>query len=335
MCKKYAPHAEQFLCELFENFVREIKLLHRVHHENVVRVFNHYLYPESFTGYILMEFVDGKEIDEYIAEKPDEINEVFTQVVSGFTYLEAVGILHRDIRPKNIMVAGDGTAKIIDLGFGKEVRSSADFEKSISLNWWCEPPEEFADATYNFATEVYFVGKLFERLIEDNGIAHFKYREVLRRMCDRNPAARTASFSAVLQGARNDLFFEIEFEPHELSAYREFADAILPHYTRIENGAKYVTDTSKIQSQLGEVYKKFMLEEYVPNAALVLRCFVTGNYYYRQTGLEVDTVREFVQLLKSATEEKRRIVIANLHCRLDNVTRYDENRAPPSDDIPF
>src|SRR5687768_13144746 len=63
VCKKYQPYSERFRAELFENFKREIKLLHRLHHKNVVRVFNHYLYPDVFTGYILMEFVDGCEID--------------------------------------------------------------------------------------------------------------------------------------------------------------------------------------------------------------------------------------------------------------------------------
>ncbi|HEY9860083.1 MAG TPA: protein kinase, partial [Candidatus Obscuribacterales bacterium] len=67
VCKKYAPFSEDYREELFSNFVREIKLLHAIHHENIVRVFNYYLYPDSFTGYILMEFINGIEIDKYIS----------------------------------------------------------------------------------------------------------------------------------------------------------------------------------------------------------------------------------------------------------------------------
>ncbi|MBV9397187.1 MAG: hypothetical protein JO062_04370 [Bryobacterales bacterium] len=53
VCKKYKPYSESQHEALFSNFVREIKLLHQVHHNNVVRVFNYYLYPESHAGYIL------------------------------------------------------------------------------------------------------------------------------------------------------------------------------------------------------------------------------------------------------------------------------------------
>lgn len=66
VCKKYVPYSESHRQELFANFVREIKLLHKVHHQNVVRVFNYYLYPEQMTGFILMEFVDGTEVDEFL-----------------------------------------------------------------------------------------------------------------------------------------------------------------------------------------------------------------------------------------------------------------------------
>ena len=69
VCKKYVPFSESHRQELFKSFLREIKLLHEVHHNNVVRVFNYYVYPEQFTGYILMEFVDGLDIEDYLAKR--------------------------------------------------------------------------------------------------------------------------------------------------------------------------------------------------------------------------------------------------------------------------
>jgi serine/threonine protein kinase len=64
VCKKYAPQSEDDRQTLFANFVREIKLLHQVSHNNVVRVFNYYLYPNEFAGFILMEFVEGSDIED-------------------------------------------------------------------------------------------------------------------------------------------------------------------------------------------------------------------------------------------------------------------------------
>jgi eukaryotic-like serine/threonine-protein kinase len=147
VCKKYSPFYEADHKDLFENFVREIKLLHAIYHQNVVRVFNYHLYPEKFAGYILMEYILGEDIEVYSRNNPEKINEIFGQAVAGFAHLETNHILHRDIRPMNIMVRDDGVVKIIDLGFGKKVQEPFDFDKSISLNWWCEPPKEFADVT--------------------------------------------------------------------------------------------------------------------------------------------------------------------------------------------
>src|SRR5262249_8044334 len=150
VCKKYMPNDEGERQQRFVNFVQEVKLLHRVHHDNIVRVFNYYLYPDRTMGFILMEHVDGTSIDEYAAKFPEQVNELFLQAISGFSYLERHRILHRDIRPANVMVRADGVLKIIDFGFGKRVERAEDFQKSISLNWWCSVPPEFDDELYDF-----------------------------------------------------------------------------------------------------------------------------------------------------------------------------------------
>ena len=333
VCKKYCPFSETHRQELYSNFVREIKLLHQVHHANVVRVFNYYLYPNQFTGYILMEFVDGSDIEDYTKNAPEKINEVFLQVVNGFRYLEANNILHRDIRTLNLLVTNTNTVKIIDLGFGKRIEKSEDFNKSISLNWWCEPPDEFADSQYNFSTEVYFIGKLFERIIHEIGIDHFEYKSLLNRMCIRNPASRISSFFDVEKEINNNRFFEIDFNEEELQDYRNFADQLSTHITKIENGTKYKDDFNRIQNQLEDAYRSFMLEETAPDSALISRCFLNGSYYYNKAGFPVWVVREFLRLFKSVSQEKKRIIMANLHTRLDAIHRYSPS--PMDDDIPF
>lgn len=232
VCKKFTPYAEEDRAALFANFVREIKILHQVYHDNVVRVFNYYIYPEIFTGFILMEFVEGTDVEDYLAASPERINEVFLQTISGFRYLEAHGILHRDIRPANLLVRVDGTVKIIDFGFGKLVLESKDFDKSVSLNWWCEPPSEFTSHVYDFRTEVYFVGKLFERIIQENQLDHFKYGAFLGKMCEHVPANRIQQFAAIEKGIQSDLFFEIGFGKNEITCYRSFANAVEEHIAR-------------------------------------------------------------------------------------------------------
>ena len=333
VCKKYVPYSEDHRQDLFAGFVREIKILHNVLHPNVVRVFNYYLYPEYYSGYILMEYVDGLDIEDHLTQNPEHTNDIFLQAIGGFAYLERVGVLHRDIRPGNLMVRGDGMLKIIDLGFGKKIEQSIDFDKSITLNWWCEPPIEVQLKRYDFKTEVYFVGKLFQRIIQENQIAHFKYLDALSAMCQRDPLSRISGFIAVEQTIRSEQFFESDFSEQDLAAYRRFSDALCYHITKIESGAKYATDIPKLRAHLTDAYQKVMLEEAVPDSAIILNCFVNGAYYYHEKGLEVANVRDFLRLVRATVDERAKIILANLHTRLDALPRYPVELT--DDDIPF
>lgn len=334
VCKKYVPHIAELRQELFDNFVREIKLLYKINHPNVVRVFNYYLYPQLFAGYILMEFVDGSHVDDYLASQPQNANEVFQKVVEGFAYLESAGILHRDIRPANIMVQQDGVVKIIDLGFGKQVVASKDFKKSISLNWWCPPPNEFTESRYDFATEVYFVGQLFQGIIECNQVGDFQYLDILGRMCQKDPSNRIPRFSSISQEIGSNRFYETSFSDDEREVYRSFADSICNQITKIEAGSKYVNDQERIITQLESAYRSFMLEQHVPDASAVVSCFLPGTYFYKSKGLAVSPVRNFLRLLKTSTVEKNLLIIANLHTRFNAIPRYTDAKAE-EDDVPF
>lgn len=334
VCKKYSPYYTDYKQEMFANFVREIKLLHQVYHQNVVRVFNYYLYLDQLTGYILMEYVDGTDIEEYLAQAPEKTNEIFLQSINGLRYMESNNILHRDIRPQNILVRSDGIVKIIDLGFGKQVKYPEDFDKSISLNWWCDPPDEFKSTIYDFRTEVYFVGKLFEKIIQEKGIDHFEYKAILSRMCHRDPETRVQSFFDIEKEIQSNRFYEINFNEDEMGFYRRFADWITLNITKIEGGTKYVHDFDRVQNQLEDAYRSFMLEETVPDSSLIIRCFLNGSYYYKKKGFPVDVVRVFLHLLKSSTPVKRRIIMANLHTRLDAIQRYSDKDIN-YDDVPF
>jgi serine/threonine-protein kinase len=333
VCKKYQPYSEAVRATLFVNFMREIDLLHELHHPNVVRVFNCYVYPEQFSGYILMEHIDGVDISSCVKAQPEIAPDLFRQAVEGFAYLEEAGVLHRDIRPHNILVRSDGLLKIIDLGFGKRIEHSADFDKSVSLNWWCEPPAEFTNGTYDFCTEVYFVGKLFEQLLVDNSLGEFPYSEILRRMCHRSRDGRVGSFAEVRRLIHARPVEDVSFADWETDAYRDFASSLTSQLTRLGRGIRYVSDLEAIRANLEELYRSNMLEESIHSVVAVARCFLSGTYYYRRDShFPVEALRKFLELLRRNHIEKQRIVLSNLCGRFDAIPRQE----PPShEDIPF
>jgi serine/threonine protein kinase len=322
VCKKFVPYSDNEKVELFEAFTREIKLLHLVYHENIVRVFNYYLYPEQFAGFILMEYVEGKDIETYISENPDRINELFIQAVNGFSHLEVNNILHRDIRPYNILVNNLGALKIIDFGFGKRIATSKDFNKSVTLNWWCEKPAEFNTQQYDFSTEVYFVGKLFQGLIAANSIESFAYSDTLLQMCMHNSQDRIKSFSDVLRKIQSNKFMEIGFSEEEKETYRFFANSVSQTISKIEGTTTYNSEIEKIQLGLENAYRACMLEDWIPDSSTVIRCLLNGSYYYNKSSFSVESLKGFIHLLKSSSYDKKKIIISNLQTRLNAIKRY-------------
>jgi serine/threonine-protein kinase len=253
-------------------------------------------------------------------------------VLDGFEHLEKHDVLHRDIRPQNILVTLDGIAKIIDFGFGKRVGASTDFEKSISLNWWCEPPLEFKDAVYDYKTEVYFVGKLFEKILRQSEIGGFQYGVALAHMCASDPALRIESFSKVRQEVLAGKLRDMSFTDDELGSYRAFARSLSTAVSKIERGAKYFA-VAEVERKLDSLYRSVMLEEILPSNSGLVGCFVNGSYFFsRRNTVEVDVVRSFVDLLRSCARDKKEVVISNIHTRLDAVQRYDDQADL---DIPF
>ena len=73
--------------------------------------------------YLVMEFVDGRTLADLLAERgrldPAEATEIITPVLAALGHAHAAGIVHRDVKPSNIMVSGDGTVKLLDFGIAR------------------------------------------------------------------------------------------------------------------------------------------------------------------------------------------------------------------------
>jgi len=331
ICKKYSPIYPEMREELFRNFVQEIKILHQLFHRNVVRVFNYYIYSNLITGYILMEYVDGSEIDKYATHRPQDLDDLFLQAIDGFSYLEERGVLHRDIRASNLMVTADGTLKIIDFGFGKKVAVSADFDKSITLNWPVDPPREFEEGRYDFATEVYFVGKLFADIIAGFESSSFNHIEIVRKMCRLDPESRFSSFAEIRKQVSGEQL-AADFTEDDIEVYRRFSSSLLDIVQKIESSAAYVTDVSAVIASLDATYRRSMLEIYIYSHKDIVRAFVKGGYYYKTSAwFEVGVLKEFLQLLKKSSLENKNVIADNIRGRLDAVVRYTD----ADGDIPF
>jgi serine/threonine-protein kinase len=281
-----------------------------------------------------MEYVDGTDIQEYLKVNPDKINDVFIQTIQGFRHLEEFKILHRDIRPQNIMVNEGGTLKIIDFGFGKQIEfQNENFDKSISLNWRYTPPSEFNDHIYDFKTEIYFVGKLFEEIIRENGIESFGFTKVLNRMILSNYDSRITSFFDVDREVLSSKSSTIEFDQWDKRTYLEFADSLMKVYAKLYSNAEYISEVNIVIKNLEDAYNASMLETVLQNNALIAKCFVKGNYtIFIKQYFYISTIGNFIKFFKFQPVEKQKIILNNLWQRLDTIEIVKDKQ---EDDLPF
>jgi serine/threonine protein kinase len=332
VCKKYSPYYNEHKSEYYKYFLDEIKILYNLYHKNIVRVFNYYLYPEQMTGYILMEYIKGDKIHDFLKNNPEMLNDTFVQVIEGFKHLEENAILHRDIRPDNILVSESKVAKIIDFGFGKRIEFEDDYDKSVSLNWRYAAPSEFSNKLYDIRTEVYFVGKLFQEIITEEKLENFKYASVLSEMIKVDYSARINSFFDVSRELLLNRSQDIEFSSQEATVYRQFAYFLTDQLSDVDSNIQYIADIDSISSALDDVYRNSMLEDYIQNPVALLRSFIKGAYRYKnKRDFPVRHLKAFIHLLKGVSEDKKKIIINNLWQRLDSVKR----RSNADDDLPF
>ncbi len=155
---------EEFL-RRFRNESRAISLLS---HPNIVKV-----YDVSFTNRIqsiVMEYIDGITLKEYIEQEGilrwKEAVHFTTQVLCGLQHAHDRGIVHRDIKPQNIMLLSNGTIKITDFGIARFSRSSTKTitDKAIGSVHYISP-EQASGAETDSRTDIYSTGVLlFEML---------------------------------------------------------------------------------------------------------------------------------------------------------------------------
>lgn len=331
VCKKYVVDDVLRRQEYFDRFVDEVRLLFRAFHPCIVRIFSCYLYPKARNGFIIMEYIDGTDLRSYLEGNPDQINSLFMQAISAFEHLEEQKILHRDVRTSNLMVTNDGILKVIDFGFGKSIETSEGFGKSITLNWEASEPKEFENHIYDFCTECYFVGKLFQKIITELNLDTFRYDDTLRHMVEYDPHDRIKSFHEILQSLRSETSSVSLFTPEDREVYRSMADFLQAALIELHYPVSFQEDTEKIITSLNAIAKSSQLENIVIDELGLIRTFVTSAFVRRTNcdPLFVPDLQAFLELFQSKDSEGRKIILSNLWSRFKTLPVSDP------DDLPF
>ena len=116
--------------------LRESQAVGRLSHPNIVAV--HDIGDIGPTTYIVMEYVDGRTLDQIMREEPArlstaEASRIVQDCAAALDYAHGRGVVHRDVKPANIMLQRDGTVKIADFGIASVSQASALTQKSVAV----------------------------------------------------------------------------------------------------------------------------------------------------------------------------------------------------------
>jgi eukaryotic-like serine/threonine-protein kinase len=159
--------------ELTARFLAERQILATLDHPNIARLYDGGT-AEDGTPYLVMEYIRGSRIDVYCDERQLSVADrlaLFDTVCDAVQFAHQNMVVHRDLKPSNVLVADDGTVKLLDFGVAKLLETSGadDVELtrtgSLPLTPAYASPEQLRGEPASTATDVYALGVLLYELL--------------------------------------------------------------------------------------------------------------------------------------------------------------------------
>jgi eukaryotic-like serine/threonine-protein kinase len=154
--------------EFVRRFIGEAKSVARLSHQNVVAVFD-----QGSDGpflYLAMEYVPGRTLKEVLRERgrfpPAAALDIMTGVLDGLAAAHASGIVHRDVKPENVLLTADGRLKVADFGLARAQAAAGHTRAGLLIGTVAYlPPEQVTGDSTGPRSDVYSAGVvLFELL---------------------------------------------------------------------------------------------------------------------------------------------------------------------------
>ncbi len=157
--------------DIEERFRRERQFLASLDHPGIARLIDGGVTAAGLP-FLVMEFVDGLTIDRYCQSRglqSRSIVELVRQVLEALTYVHGRGVIHRDVKPSNILVDSSGNAKLLDFGTARLVDATGDAAITQTGVFAFTPeyasPEQVTGKTPSYPSDVYSAGVLLYRLL--------------------------------------------------------------------------------------------------------------------------------------------------------------------------
>lgn len=333
VAKMYKPRYEEIKEKFYFHFLDEIKILYKLNHPNIVRIYNYYAYEEHCTGYILMEYINGKDIGKFFESYNKEdnrivsIDELFVQLISAFAYIEEHDIVHRDIREGNIMIDVNGVIKIIDFGIGKIFTSDENRDDSLmgEINRFNSDtlPQEYYEGEYTSQTDMFYLAELFNRLLKkitDEELAQFSYQNIVQKMMRKVPKERYSTFQEIKELIDQQDFLYMPISEQDKKIYQEFTNYLYGSLISYKMEKKFNYDVKNFIYKLDNLIKENMFEDFIQNNSQLISSVVISDYEYSKlVEIPCNVVKDFSRWFKKSTKDSQKLILRNIINKLSTI----------------
>lgn len=205
--------------EFLRHFKNESKAIAMLSHKNIVKIFDVSFFEK--TKYIVMEYIDGISLKDYIDQqgviKWKEAVFFTVQLLNALSHAHSHGIVHRDIKPQNVMLLPDGTIKITDFGIARLARNEARTitDKAIGSVHYISP-EQASGMQTDERSDIYSLGvMLFEMLTGKLPFEADSPVSVALKQIQVKPPRPTEFNSSIPEGLESIVMKSLEKDPNK------------------------------------------------------------------------------------------------------------------------
>lgn len=155
-----------------ERFKNEAATLSQIQHPNIVKLYDYIETPDGL--YLIMEYVEGVMLDDFIKRESGPIKEenavkIMIGLLSGFAYAHSKNIVHRDVKPSNVIISRDfSVIKILDFGIAKILDDNS---KNMTKDGtqmgtvYYMSPEQVKGVKLDYRSDIYSLGVTFFQMV--------------------------------------------------------------------------------------------------------------------------------------------------------------------------
>ncbi|XP_071130121.1 cyclin-dependent kinase-like 1 isoform X11 [Mytilus edulis] len=148
--------------------LREVRMLKQLRHDHLVNLIE--VFRRKKRLYLVFEFVDHTVLDE-LEKCPNGLDEntvrrILWQVLKGVEFCHVHNIIHRDVKPENILVSKSGVVKLCDFGFARTLAQPGEsYTDYVATRWYRAPELLVGDTKYGKAVDIWAIGCLLSEML--------------------------------------------------------------------------------------------------------------------------------------------------------------------------